>query len=209
MYMLEQKKHVEHKKTNGLGQTLSTQSSGGPVPHLLVPDAVVDEDEDAVESVEDTEGSSDGQRWTVKEEESQSPCQHHQEQQGDGTSQPGPAGGADTIEVSNFGKEPQIPLRIDEELATNFTKQEEAVKNKYMHNNTPCQPMQTALNYKVRNLNSHHASNCTATVQDSRMSSGKAGRWGEGMVGWRDDATGKQYLQEFKRSSDRQVCGTD
>ena len=29
-------------------------------------------------------------------------------------------------EVSNFGKEPQVPLRIDEELATNFTKQEEA-----------------------------------------------------------------------------------
>lgn len=32
------------------------------------------------------------------------------------------------MEVSNFGEEPQVLLRIDEELATNLTKQEEAVK---------------------------------------------------------------------------------
>lgn len=61
-------------------------------PYFLVPDAVVDEDEDAVESVEDTEGGGDGQGRAVEEEEPQRPGENHEEQQCDGAPQPGPAG---------------------------------------------------------------------------------------------------------------------
>lgn len=60
------------------------------VSYLLVPDAVVDEDEDAVEGVKDAEGGSNGEGGTVKEEQSQGPGEHHEQQQCDGTSQPSP-----------------------------------------------------------------------------------------------------------------------
>lgn len=73
-------------------QTKTTVLSTVASPYLLVPDAVVDEDEDAVECVEDTEGGSDGERRAVEEEESQRPGENHEEQQGDGAPQPGPAG---------------------------------------------------------------------------------------------------------------------
>lgn len=59
-------------------------------PYLLVPDAVVDEDEDSVEGVEDAEGGGDGERRPVQEQQAQRPGQHHQEQQRDGPSQPSP-----------------------------------------------------------------------------------------------------------------------
>lgn len=59
-------------------------------PYLLVPDAVVDEDEDSVEGVEDAEGGGDRERRPVQEQQAQRPGQHHQEQQRDGPSQPSP-----------------------------------------------------------------------------------------------------------------------
>lgn len=62
-------------------------------PYFLVPDAIVDEYEDAMEGVEDTEGGSDGQGRAVQEEEPQRPGENHEKQQCDGTPQPGPAGG--------------------------------------------------------------------------------------------------------------------
>ena len=60
--------------------------------YLLVPDTVIDKDEDAVKSIKDTEGGSDWQRWTVQEQESESPRENHQEQECDGAPQPSPAG---------------------------------------------------------------------------------------------------------------------
>lgn len=60
--------------------------------YFLVPDTVVDENKDAVECVEDTEGGGDGQGRAVEEEESQRPRENHEQQQRDGAPQPGPAG---------------------------------------------------------------------------------------------------------------------
>ena len=66
--------------------------AGLAAPYLLVPDAVVDEHEDAVQRVEDAEGHGDGQRRPVQVEEREGPGEHHEEQQRGGAPQPHPGG---------------------------------------------------------------------------------------------------------------------